>query len=302
VNPTGLPASEPDVAVTAYDPTLLPSVSVLLACPLPFVVVVVVLNDCPTAPPGIAPIANVTLVPVTGFPPASVTVTTNGEPSAVLIWALWPFPDVRLIVAAAPTVAVAVNPTGLPASEPDVAVTAYDPTLLPSVNVLLAWPFTSVVVTVALNDCPAAPTGVVPIAKITFVPLTGFPPASRTVTTNGEASAVLITAFWLFPEVRLIVAALPVVAVAVNVTGLPASPPDVAVTVYDPTLLPSVSVLLACPLPFVVVVVVVNDCPVAPEGVVAIANVTLTPGTGLLPASVTVTTNGAPSAVLIFAF
>jgi hypothetical protein len=116
---------------------------------------------------------------------------------------------------------------------------------------------------------------------------------------NGEASAVLMWALWLFPDVRVIVAAGPVVAVAANVTGLPASVPEVAVTVYDPTLSPSVSVLLALPFRSVVVVVVLSPCPPALRGVVTIANVTLTPETGRLPASVTRTTNGAASAVLI---
>ena len=139
------------------------------------------------------------------------------------------------------------------------------------------------------------------MANVTLVPATGFPPASVTVMINGDASEVLIVPLWLFPDVSAIVVADPVVAVAVNVTGLPESVPDVAVTVYEPVLFPSVSVLEACPLPFVVVVVVLNTCPAAPGGVVAIANVTLTPGTGLLPASVTVTTKGVPSAVLICA-
>jgi hypothetical protein len=82
--------------------------------------------------------ANVTLTPETGLLPASVTVTTNGEASAELIWPLWLFPEVRLIAAAGPIVAVAVNVTGLPARTPDVAVTVYDPILFPSVSVLLA--------------------------------------------------------------------------------------------------------------------------------------------------------------------
>jgi hypothetical protein len=82
--------------------------------------------------------ANVTLTPETGLLPASVTVTTNGEASTVLIWALWLFPEVSAMVVAPPVVAVAVNVTGLPASAPDVAVTVYVPALFPSVSVLLA--------------------------------------------------------------------------------------------------------------------------------------------------------------------
>jgi hypothetical protein len=189
------------------------------------------LSDCPVAPTGVDAIANVTLVPATGLPPASVTVTTNGAPSAVLITLLWLFPEVRAMFVAGPTVAVDVNVTGLPVSPADVAVTEYVPTLFPNVSVLLACPLPSVEVNVVLSDCPVAPTGVDAIANVTLVPATGLPPASVTVTTNGAPSAVLITLLWLFPEVRAMFVAAPTVAVDVNVTGLPVAPADVAVTV-----------------------------------------------------------------------
>jgi hypothetical protein len=150
------------------------------------------LSDCPVAPTGVDATANVTLVPDTGLPPASVTVTTNGAPSAVLITLLWPFPEVNAMVVAPPALAVAVNVTGLPVSPADVAVTVYVPTLSPRVSVLLAWPLAIVVAFRMLSDCPAAPTGVDAIANVTLLPEIGFPPASVTVTTNGAASAVLI--------------------------------------------------------------------------------------------------------------
>jgi hypothetical protein len=63
----------------------------------------------------------------------------------------------------------------------------------------------------------------------------------------------------LFPDVREIIVPVPGVAVAVNVMGLPLNPLDVAVIVYVPTMLPNVRTLDACPLLFVVVVVVLSD-------------------------------------------
>ena len=45
---------------------------------------------------------------------------------------------------------------------------------------------------VVLNDCPVAPLGAAPIAKLTLTPETGLPPASVTVTTQGFARATLI--------------------------------------------------------------------------------------------------------------
>ena len=64
-------------------------------------------------PPGakvpLAPAAggvNVTMTPLTGLPPLSVTVATNGAAKAVLIVVLWPDPVVAVTFAAAPAVLV----------------------------------------------------------------------------------------------------------------------------------------------------------------------------------------------------
>jgi len=111
------------------------------------------------------------------------------------------------------------------------------------------------------------------------------------MTTNGLNRAVLIIADRLFPETMAIVVAVPAVAAAVKVTGLPLKPLAVAVTVYVPALFPTLRPIEACPLLLVVFVAAVNDCPVAPVGVDAIAKLTVTPDTGLPPASVTVTTS-----------
>jgi hypothetical protein len=90
-----------------------------------------------------------------------------------------------------------------------------------------------------------------------------------------------------------------VFAVAVKVTGLPARPKAVAVTVYVPVLLPSVSNVESRPLAFVVLFVTLSVCPAAPVGVEPTANVMEVPDTGLPAESVTVTTNGFARGALI---
>ena len=52
---------------------------------------------------------NVTVAPATGFPPESCTVATRGLAKAVLIWALWPPPEVAEILAAEPAALVNGN-------------------------------------------------------------------------------------------------------------------------------------------------------------------------------------------------
>jgi len=104
------------------------------------------------------------------------------------------FPEVRAIVVAAPTVAVAVKVTGLPLNPLEVAVIVYCPTLLPNVNTLEACPLLLVVAVTKLNDCPVAPVGAEAMAKFTLTPDAGLPPASLTVTTNGLERPLLITA------------------------------------------------------------------------------------------------------------
>src|SRR5437762_1096627 len=71
-------------------------------------------------------------------------------------------------------------------------------------------------------------------AKVTATPVTGFPFASFTITDGGELTAVPAVAVWLVGLFAAIVAAAPAVPVAVKVTGLPVSDPDVAVRVFGP--------------------------------------------------------------------
>jgi hypothetical protein len=86
-------------------------------------------------PPANVPLApeagalNVTLAPEIALPLASVTVATNGLPKGWFTCALWPLPDVGVILAGGPTVFVRAKNAELvrPAT---VAVTSYGPPAL----------------------------------------------------------------------------------------------------------------------------------------------------------------------------
>ena len=91
---------------------------------------------------------------------------------------------------------------------------------------------------------------------------------------------MLTCALWLSPALTAICVAAPAVALAVNVTGLPVSPEEVAASVllFVPAVVPSVhEVTVAMPLAFVVALPPVTPPPPEPT-----ANVTLTPLFGLL--------------------
>jgi len=89
--------------------------------------------------------------------------------------------------------------------------------------------------------------------NVTATCATGFPFASLTITDGGVLTAVPAVADWLVELLAAIVAAVPAVPVAVNVTGLPVSDPDVAVSVLLPAVALSVQLpTVAMPLPLVV--------------------------------------------------
>src|SRR5690242_16269902 len=114
------------------------------------------------------------------------------------------------------------------------------------------------------------------------------------MTEGGVGTAVPTVAVWVFPAFTAICVAVPAVPVAVNVTGLPVSPVDVAVSVFGPAVGPSVhDVTVAIPLVPVVTAVVGLTVP-PPE---ATANVTATPLTGLPFASRTITEGSTTTAV-----
>src|SRR5262249_31315734 len=82
-------------------------------------------------------------------------------------------------------------------------------------------------------------------ANVTVTPLTGLLLASRTRTAGAVAPAPAVTPVWLVELVAMRFCALPALALAVNVTGLPPRPADVAVSVLllVPAVVPSVQLL-----------------------------------------------------------
>src|SRR5438552_2739558 len=126
----------------------------------------------------------------------------------------------------------------------------------------------------------------------------GLPLASVTSTLCGVASVLPTCPVRLSPENFASVAGAPARPVAVNVSGLPVNPGDVAMSVYGPAVLPRVQLPTAA-LP---VASVVWFAPVTVPPLVPGANVTATPATGLLLASRTITDGGMATAVPVVAF
>jgi hypothetical protein len=154
----------------------------------------------------------------------------------------------------------------------------------------LAAPFEPVVAVALLG---VAPAGVAVAATTTPLWLTGLPLASWSCSTGCCAKAVPVGALLDGGVVITSFVAAPAVPVAVNVTGLPVSVPEVAVRVFEPAVVPSVQLpTVAIPLASVVWLP-----PVTLPPPVATANVTATPATGLLCASCTSTEGGVPTAV-----
>jgi hypothetical protein len=102
------------VAFTVYDPAVALAVKAgEVATPEAFVFTVAVVP--PPAKVPLAPEAgalNVTLAAETKLPPASFTVATSGLLKAVLIRALWPLPDVAVMVPGVPAVFVNAKEAG----------------------------------------------------------------------------------------------------------------------------------------------------------------------------------------------
>src|SRR5205807_2085159 len=195
------------------------------AMPLPLVVWLP-----PVMVPSPGATANVTATPVTGFPFASLTITDGGALTAVPAVADWLVALFAAIVAAAPAVPVAVKVTGLPESDPDVAVKVFEPAVALSVQPpTIATPLVSVLwlppVTVPLPSPPAS---------VTAPPGSGFPFASWPITQGGLPSSPTRRSSYLVALFAAIVAAAAAVPVAVKVTGLPESAPELAVKVFDP--------------------------------------------------------------------
>src|SRR5205807_1659305 len=215
--------------------------------------------------------AQLTVTPLTGLAPTSLTRTLRGVTSVAPIVSVWALPAFKAIVVAPPLIAVAVNPTGEPASPGTVAVAVWVPAALPSTRVADAMPLPLVAELGVIDPPPAT-------AQVTVTPLTGLPARSLTSTVYALASVAPIVSVWVLPPARAMVVALPCVAVAVKVTGEPVSPPTDAVAVWTaaPAVVPRIRVATATPLPLVVDEAVIDPPPPVT------AQATGTPPTGLL--------------------
>src|SRR5205085_2670196 len=193
------------------------------------------------------------------------------------------------MVADGPATPAAVNVTGLPVSDPEVAVNVFGPAVALSVQLpTVATPLALVVWLPPRNSAVPGAT-----ANVTATPVTGFPFASLTITDGGALTAAPAVADWLVGLFAAIVAAAPAVPVAVKVTGLPVSDPDVAVNVFEPAVALSVQLpTVATPL-----VLVVWLPPVIVPFPGATANVTIGSASWMAVASLSVTDGGVRTAV-----
>src|SRR5207249_3939291 len=143
------------------------------------------------------------------------------------------------IVAAVPAVPVAVKVTGLPVSDPDVAVRV----LLPAVALSVQLPTVAKIGRASGRDRPVMLPLPAAGVNVTATCATGFPFAAFRIRDVAVVPAFPAVADWLVALFAAIVAAVPAVPVAVKVTGLPVSDPDVAVRV----LLPAVALSVQLP-------------------------------------------------------
>src|ERR1041384_8860361 len=199
--------------------------------------------------------------------------TVGGTATSELTSALCPSPAETAIWFATSALPVAVNVTGLPVRLPEVAVSEFDPAVVPSFHdVTFAMPVASVV-SIALTTLPPPEA----TANVTIAPAAALLNWSRAITLGAVATFVLTVAVWPLPALSASCVAAPAVPVAVKVTGRPVNPADVAVSVFDPAVVPSVhDPTVAIPPPLV-------GCepPATLPPPVATANVTVTPATAL---------------------
>jgi hypothetical protein len=180
------PATAALVAVMVFEPAEFPSVQLPTAA-IPFAFDVA---DVPVAEPPPDATANVTATPLTGLAYASVTNTLGGTATAVFTVADCALPALIAIVVAAPAVPVAVNVTGLPESDPLVAVSELLPRAVPSVQL----PTVAIPAALVVADAPVMLPPPNATANVTATPFTGFPAASFTITLGGVATAVFTVA------------------------------------------------------------------------------------------------------------
>jgi hypothetical protein len=169
VKVTGLPVSVPEVAVSVFVPAVVPSVQLVTAA-IPLLPVRTTVVGTTVPPPEAT--ANVTLVPDTGLLNASRTITAGGIATVAPTVALWLFPVLTAIDAAAAaftvTVACCVIATALIVAE----------TVFVPAAVALSVPVNTPLPFVVPPDVTVAPGA----DRATVAPLIRFPLASFAVT------------------------------------------------------------------------------------------------------------------------
>src|SRR5205809_4239309 len=258
-----------------------PSVPLIAAIPLAFVTDVGALTEPPPSDT-----TQLTVTPDTGLLNWSATRTEGGVGSGWPTVSVCASPPLSVICDAPPTCAVMLNVT---LSRPPVrvafAVVVSWPGVRPRVRVVCAWPVASVAELAGFTVPPPRGT------HVTVTLGTGllFASVSRT-----SCAVVVFTGPTTSPENLAMCVAAPTFAVSTKVTGLPASPVDVAVTVSGLGVVDSVQLpTVATPL-----VLVLCDGPVSTPFVVPVAaNVTAAPKTGLPLRSRTSTDGGIGTAV-----
>ena len=236
VKATGLPAIPVPVTVaTSVSVPTLPSVQLpTVATPLALVTWV-----APVIEPLPAGTENVTPTPGTGLLKVSFTTTAGGVVTVAVVVTDWPSPACLATLLAAPGLAVALKGTGI-ATPGLPADTLWVPETGPSVQVVRAWPLTSVVA----DGVPTLPPP--PLTeKVTVAPATACVVESFTCTTSGCASALPTVADCASPETLRI----PAPTCATVTAALWVAVPEVAVTcalpfataVAKPVVLPTVA-------------------------------------------------------------
>jgi hypothetical protein len=252
-----------------------------VATPLAFVVAVVTFVPFANVPP--APVlgaVNVTVAPLTRFPPLSFTVACRAVGNAVLIAMLCGVPAVAVTLAGGPARLVSENAAGVP-TPLTLAFTVYVPTVEFAVKAAVATPLALVdtcsVVTPPVN-VPLAP--VVGAVNVTGTPLNKFPPLSFTVACRLIVKGVLMAMLCGVPAVGVIEAGAPVRFVRTKLTA--ESVPATAVTLYGPPAVPLAVKVGAVAIPLELVVAVAVSPPFVPP-----AKVPLGPLEGALKVTIT---------------
>lgn len=240
---------------------------------------------------------NVTVTPEIGLLDASLTSACRFVANAVFTVAFCGVPATTVMLPGGPLVLVNEKTAGL--LTPDtVALTLYEPVVVFAVNTGAdALPVESVVAAAVFDPLKLPVAPVVGAVNVTETFGTGLFAPSRTITLNRVAKFVPTCALWPDPSTTLTCAGALGVFVRVNNAGVP-TPLTVAGSWYVPAIKFATNTFaVAIPPAFVTAVLPPANVPLGPdEGGV---NVTVTAGTTLLNASLTITWRFVGNAVAI---